>query len=92
MTAVGWNKNSTDKATDSILVGTKRGALFELAVNTNNESLLSPYVDTHCKQVYNFGKECTVNGIEIIQFRKENRHSAPSVEDIYDIFVATTSK
>ncbi len=57
-----WNKNSTDKAINSILVDTKRDALFELAVNSNNESLLSPYVNMYCKQVYNFRKECTVNG------------------------------
>ena len=92
VTAVGWNKNSTDKTTDSILVGTKKGTLFELAINTTNEGLLSPYIDSYCKQVYNFGKESVIHGIEIIHLKKENHYSAPNIENIYDIIVATSNR
>lgn len=51
VTAIGWNKNSTDKVTDSILVGTKKGLLFEMCINTNNEGFLNTSIDTYCKQV-----------------------------------------
>jgi hypothetical protein len=51
VTAVGWNQNSNDKCTDAILVGTKKGFIFELSINTNNEGLLNLYIDSYCKQV-----------------------------------------
>jgi hypothetical protein len=50
-TAVAWNKSSTDKTIESVLVGTNRGGLFELSISTVNEGLLSSSVDTYCKQV-----------------------------------------
>ena len=51
VTAVGWNQNSNEKTTDAILVGTKKGLIFELSINTNNEGLLNLYIDSYCKQV-----------------------------------------
>ncbi len=51
MTAIGWNKNSTDKVTEPILAGTKKSLLFELCINTNNEGFLNSSIDTYCKQV-----------------------------------------
>ncbi len=51
LTAVGWNKSSNEKTTDAILVGTKKGSLFELCINTNNEGFLNTSIDTYCKLV-----------------------------------------
>lgn len=87
ITAVGWNQNSSEKATDSILVGTKKGAIFELLINTNNEGILNLYIDSYCKQVYNFGKDTLITGIEIFHFKKEN-----SSENIYDIVITTSTR
>lgn len=89
VTAVGWNKSMTEKNLESILVGTKKGVLYELVINPINESMLGSNVE-YCKQVYNFGKETTIYGIEIIHLRKENKYSAPNIENIYDVMVATS--
>ncbi len=51
VTAVGWSRHSTERTTDAILVGTKNGSVFELCVNTNNESFLNTTIDTYCKLV-----------------------------------------
>lgn len=51
ITAIGWNKHSNERTTDAILVGTKKGSVFELCVNTNNESFLNTTIDTYCKLV-----------------------------------------
>jgi hypothetical protein len=82
--------NATDKSTDSILIGTKKGAVFELVINTNNEGILSSNIDSYCKQVYNFGHENIIYGIEIVHMKKENHYSGPN-ENIYDIIIATSS-
>jgi hypothetical protein len=82
ITAIGWNQNSTDKTTDSILAGTKRGIIYELCINTNNEGILNLYIDSYCKQVYSIGKESLITGIEILSFNSNN-------EIIYDIVITT---
>lgn len=94
VTAVGWNKSSNEKSTDAILVGTKRGLVFELAINASNEGFLNQNIDSYCKQVYNFGSSTFITGIEIFHLKKENSSgaSAPSnnVENIYAILISTT--
>ena len=52
VTAVGWNSNSTEATTDSILIGTKKGLLFEICINIGNEGVIfNQSVDNLCKQV-----------------------------------------
>ncbi|CAF1037381.1 unnamed protein product [Brachionus calyciflorus] len=92
VTAVGWNKNSTEKTTDSILVGTNKGLLFELIINSTNEGILSTFGESYCKLVYNFNTDQAISSIEIVHFKKENNYSGPSIENIYDIFVATSKR
>lgn len=44
------------------------------------------------EKIYNFGREGgNITGIEILHFKKENNYSAPNIENIYDVVVATAS-
>ncbi len=38
VSAIGWNKNSTEHSTDSILIGTQRGNLYELCINDDSSA------------------------------------------------------
>ena len=52
VTSVGWNSNSTEATTDSILIGTKKGLLFEICINIGDESrIFNQTIDNLCKQV-----------------------------------------
>lgn len=85
ITAIGWNKNSTEKTSDSILAGTKKGNLYELCINTNNEGFLNTSIDTYCKLIYTFNKD-PITGIEIFHFNNN------SIENIYDIVITTPKR
>ncbi len=52
VTDVGWNSNATETSTDSILIGTKKGLLFEICINSGDENrLFNQNIDNLCKQV-----------------------------------------
>ena len=91
VTAVGWNKNANEKSTDAILVGTKKGLIFELLINTSNEGFLNQNIDSYCKQVYSLKetKVCQITGIEVFHLKLDNQNAPNNVENIYDIVVST---
>ena len=54
MTSVGWNSNSTEITTDSILIGTHKGVIFEMCINVSDENrFFSQSVDNYCRLVSN---------------------------------------
>ena len=75
VTAVGWNRNANERSTDAIFVGTKKGSLFELCINTSNEGFLNTSIDTYCKLV-SFEKEFWLRFICFDSVNLQNRFIA----------------
>lgn len=52
ITAVGWNRlNFTPQNSGPILLGTSKGLIFEVEINSEPDQFFKSNVETYCRQV-----------------------------------------
>lgn len=53
VTAVAWNRlNVMPQSTAPILLGTSKGLIFEIEINSESDKLFQSNIEVYCRQVF----------------------------------------
>lgn len=87
VTSVAWSFNMTaESTTGPILLGTSKGAIFEMEIKIDGDRIFGNSLEQYCKQVFDIGKQASNIPITGLEF-----HRIPGTET-YFIIVTTLDR